>query len=187
MSPLFSLFSGSPDSWKNTLIRLTFFPLLATLQHMELLGQGSDLSRYCRLGRSCGNTRSTINPSAGPGIEPASQLSQERHSRNSKTDLSDSNNRSPDPHQQTQSPPHLAASDFLKETPEGRPPLHPAAPRVSSWPGSPARAWAGREGSGAGLPAWLGSWGPHSAVSGLDICRDVFHHLLMSAGSSPVN
>ena len=43
---------------------------------MEFLGQGSDLSYNHDLGRSCGHARS-INHSAGPGIEPVSQHSQD--------------------------------------------------------------------------------------------------------------
>ena len=49
-----------------------FFFFFATLQHVEVLRQGSDLSHSCDLHSSCGNARSlTLCP--GPRIEPESQ------------------------------------------------------------------------------------------------------------------
>ena len=48
---------------------LSFPPFLATLRHMDLLGQESDLSYSHNLSHSCGN--------AGSGIEPMSQGSQD--------------------------------------------------------------------------------------------------------------
>ena len=52
------------------------FSFLATLWHMELPGQGSDLSRSHNLSHGCGNARS-LTHCARPGIEPASQGSQD--------------------------------------------------------------------------------------------------------------
>ena len=49
-----------------------FFFFLATLQHMELLGQRSDPSRSYKLHHGCGNTRS-LTHCARLGIEPVSQ------------------------------------------------------------------------------------------------------------------
>ena len=43
---------------------------------MELPDQGSDLSRSCHLSHSCSNTGS-LTHCAGPGIEPATQCSQD--------------------------------------------------------------------------------------------------------------
>ena len=56
-----------------------FFPLpsfLAALQHMEVLGQHSDLIHSCDLSSSYGNTPS-LTLCAEPGIEPSSQHSQD--------------------------------------------------------------------------------------------------------------
>ena len=52
-------------------------PFLATPRHMELPGQGSELSRNCDPSHSCGNARS-LTHCAGPGIKPRCQ-----HSRDS--------------------------------------------------------------------------------------------------------
>lgn len=58
--------------------------------------------------------------------------------------------------------------------PRGWPPLRPAAPRVSSWPGvaGPGVDWSGEISCRPHSPeaAWLGSWGPHCTASGLGIC-----------------
>ena len=48
-----------------------FFTFLATPQHMELLGQGSDLSHSCNLCQAVA-TLDPLTHCAGPGIEPAS-------------------------------------------------------------------------------------------------------------------
>ena len=53
-----------------------FFFFLATPQHMEFPGQGSDLCHSCNLSHSCSNTRS-LTRYAGTGIEFATQCSQE--------------------------------------------------------------------------------------------------------------
>ena len=53
-----------------------FFFFLASLWHMEVLDQGSDLSCSCHLSPSCGNARS-LTHCARPGIERASQCSQD--------------------------------------------------------------------------------------------------------------
>ena len=45
--------------------------VLAALQHMEFMGQGSDLSHSCDLYRSYSNARS-FSPLCRPGIKPAS-------------------------------------------------------------------------------------------------------------------
>ena len=50
---------------------LFMFSFSAAPRHVEFPGQGSDLSHNCNLSLSCGN------PHAGPGIEPASQCSQD--------------------------------------------------------------------------------------------------------------
>ena len=56
---------------------MVFFPFfLAAPWHMEFPGQRSDPNHSCNLGCSCGNTRS-LTRCAGPGIEPASQCSQD--------------------------------------------------------------------------------------------------------------
>ena len=51
-------------------INFFFFSFLATLQPMQIPGQGSDLCH------GCGNARS-LTHGAGPGIEPASQHSRD--------------------------------------------------------------------------------------------------------------
>ena len=53
---------------------ILFFPLLATLRHMEFPGRGSDLSHSCDLSLSCDNTRSfdLPPPNAWPWVEPVS-------------------------------------------------------------------------------------------------------------------
>ena len=48
------------------------FSFLAALQHMQFLGQGSELSCSC----SCSNTR-TLTHRVGPGIVPVSQGSKD--------------------------------------------------------------------------------------------------------------
>ena len=53
-----------------------WFWFLAALRHLEFPGQGSDLSHICDLSCSCGNARS-LTHCTGPGIEPASQHSQD--------------------------------------------------------------------------------------------------------------
>ena len=53
-----------------------FFSFQATPQHMEFPGQGSDPGRSHDQSHSCNNARSLIY-CTGPGIEQASQLSQE--------------------------------------------------------------------------------------------------------------
>ena len=55
---------------------ILFLPLLATPGHMELPGQGSDLSHSFNLSGSCGNTRS-LTCCPRPGIEPSSQCFQD--------------------------------------------------------------------------------------------------------------
>ena len=55
---------------------------LPSTWHMELLGQESDPSHSIHLRCSCDNIKSLTN-CAGPGIEPASQHSQDTSSRNS--------------------------------------------------------------------------------------------------------
>ena len=52
------------------------FPFLAALQHMALLGQGSDPSHSCDLSHSCSITESLAH-CARLGIEPVSQGSQD--------------------------------------------------------------------------------------------------------------
>ena len=49
-----------------------FLIFLAAPQHIELPGQGSDLSCICNLHCSCGNTRS-LTPCARPGIKSMSE------------------------------------------------------------------------------------------------------------------
>ena len=53
-----------------------FFSFLASLQCMEFLDQLSGPSHSCDLSHSCGNAR-TLTHCARPGIEPASQCSQD--------------------------------------------------------------------------------------------------------------
>ena len=50
------------------------FSFLATLWHMEFLGQGSDPSPSLGLSCGCGNAGSSTH-CAGPGVEPATQSS----------------------------------------------------------------------------------------------------------------
>ena len=55
----------------------SFFSFLAYVpRHMELPGQGSDLSHGGNLSRSCSNTRA-LTHHAGPGIEPVFRCSQD--------------------------------------------------------------------------------------------------------------
>ena len=72
-------------------ISFFFFFFLASPWHMEFLGQESDQSHSLVLSRSCGNAGS-LTDRARPGIEPASQHSQDttdpvHHSGNSSTDI----------------------------------------------------------------------------------------------------
>ena len=53
-----------------------FFFILATLRHMELLGQGSDSSHSLDLSHNCGNARSPTHW-ARQGMELESQCSQD--------------------------------------------------------------------------------------------------------------
>ena len=73
--------------WFPSLVFISFFSLLASPQHMEFPGQGSDPNHSCHL--SLSNARS-LTHGARPGIEPSSQRSQDvsnmmplHHSRNS--------------------------------------------------------------------------------------------------------
>lgn len=60
----------------DTIILPFFFPFLATLRHVELPGQASDLSCSFSLSHSCGSARSLIH-CARPGIEPSTQCFQD--------------------------------------------------------------------------------------------------------------
>ena len=75
----FCLAVYTPQSTKSHLVlecKLICFYFLATPQHMECQGQGSDWSHGCNLHCSCGNNRSS-NPLCRVVIEPASQCSRD--------------------------------------------------------------------------------------------------------------
>ena len=67
---------GVPPGLEALFFFFFFFPFLATLQHLELLDQGSDLSHSSDLHCSCGHARS-LTHCAGWGMEPASQGSRD--------------------------------------------------------------------------------------------------------------
>ena len=55
-----------------SVVLIFFFSFLATPQHMEFPGQGSDPSHSCNPGCCCNNMR-PLTHCAGPGIKPVSQ------------------------------------------------------------------------------------------------------------------
>lgn len=81
-TPIFQCFGGTPLQMEFvhylvTMGHFFFFPFLATLWHMDFLGQGSNPSHSFDLSCSCSNNARSLTHCARPGIEPVSQGSQD--------------------------------------------------------------------------------------------------------------